>query len=84
VAYRLAELTIGAPAGLVPDIAGPRMYGMDELVRAYLRATGRRRPIVRLPMPGRAYRAVRAGANLAHEPAVGKLTWEDFLAERFR
>jgi uncharacterized protein YbjT (DUF2867 family) len=36
VAARLVELALGAPAGLVPDIAGPRVYGMAELVRTYL------------------------------------------------
>ncbi|MFD0579867.1 SDR family oxidoreductase [Dactylosporangium darangshiense] len=34
VAARLAELALGEPAGLVPDLAGPRIYGMDELVRS--------------------------------------------------
>ena len=32
VAARLVELTLGKPAGLVPDSAGPRVYGMAELV----------------------------------------------------
>jgi uncharacterized protein YbjT (DUF2867 family) len=82
VAIRLVELALGAPAGLVPDLAGPRVYGMDELVRSYLRATRRRRLILPIRMPGGAARAVRAGANLAPDRAVGRRTWEDFLAER--
>jgi uncharacterized protein YbjT (DUF2867 family) len=82
VATRLVELSVGEPAGLVPDIAGPRVYGMDELLRSYLRATRRRRLIVRLRLPGRAAAAFRAGANLAPEQAVGHHTWEGFLAER--
>lgn len=82
VAARLVELALGAPAGPVPDLGGPTAYGMDELVRSYLRATGRRRPIVRLPLPGRAARAIRGGANLAPDRAVGVRTWEDFLARR--
>jgi hypothetical protein len=36
-------------------------------------------------MPGRAGRAYRAGENLTLDgAAVGKRTWEDFLAERLR
>jgi uncharacterized protein YbjT (DUF2867 family) len=81
VADRLVELAQGAPAGLVPDLAGPRIYGMGELVGGYLRARGLRRPIVPLPVPGGAARALRAGANLAPERAVGRRTWEEFLAE---
>jgi len=84
VANRLVELCLGKPSGLVPDFAGPRVYGMDELLRTYLRATHRHRMIMPVRLPGKAYRAVRAGANLAPERAVGRRTWEDFLAERLR
>jgi uncharacterized protein YbjT (DUF2867 family) len=80
VAARLAELALGTPAGLVPDIAGPKVYGAAELLRGYLRATHRRRPIVPVWLPGRAARAFRAGANLAPDRGVGRRTWEDFLA----
>lgn len=84
VADRLAELALGEPAGLVPDIAGPRAYGMDELLRSYLTATQRRRLLVPLPLPGSAARAIRAGANLAPDRAVGQRTWEEFLREHLR
>lgn len=80
VADRMAELALGCPAGLVPDLAGPRVQGMDELMRGYLRATGRRRLLVPLRLGGGAYRAVRAGATLAPDRAVGRVTWEEFLA----
>ncbi len=82
VAARLVELALGPPAGLVPDMAGPRVYGMDELLRGYLQASHRHRPIIRVRLPGKAARAVRAGANLAPGRAVGRRTWEEFLAER--
>jgi uncharacterized protein YbjT (DUF2867 family) len=80
VADRLVELALGRPMGLVPDMAGPKVYTAAELLRGYLRATGRRRPIIPMWLPGRAARALRAGANLG--PAVGRRTWEEFLAER--
>jgi len=82
VATRLAELALGTPSGLVPDIAGPRVYGMDELLRSYLAASGRRRLLVPVRLPGKAASAIRAGANLAPDHAVGHRTWEAFLAER--
>ena len=82
VAARLAELALGAPAGLVPDMAGPRVYPMAELLRGYLRASGKHRPTVPVRLPGQAARAVLAGANLAPERAVGRRTWEEFLAQR--
>ena len=82
VAARLVELALGTPAGLVPDIAGPRVYGVADLLRGYLRARGKHRLMVPVRLPGRAAGAVRAGANLAPDRAVGQRTWEDFLAER--
>ena len=81
VAARLVELALGPPAGLVPDLAGPRVYPMADLVRGYLRASGRHRPILPLPLPGKAARAIRSGATLAPDRAVGHLTWEEFLAD---
>ena len=82
VAARLVELALGAPAGLVPDMGGPRVYGAADLIRGYLRARRKHRPLVPVPLPGKAARAVRGGANLAPDRAVGRRTWEDFLAER--
>jgi uncharacterized protein YbjT (DUF2867 family) len=82
VAARLVELSLGKPAGLVPDIGGPRVYELAELLGGYLRATSRRRPLVPVRLPGRAAGALRAGANLTPDHAVGRRTWEDFLAER--
>jgi uncharacterized protein YbjT (DUF2867 family) len=83
VAARLVELTLGEPAGLVPDLAGPTVYDMADLARGYLRAQGRRRPLLPVRMPGKVGRAYRAADNLAVEGILqGERTWEDFLAER--
>jgi uncharacterized protein YbjT (DUF2867 family) len=83
VAARVAELTIDEPSGLVPEMGGPRVYGVAELIRGYLRAIKRRRrPILPVRLPGKAARAYRAGSNLAPEQAVGHRTWEEFLAQR--
>jgi uncharacterized protein YbjT (DUF2867 family) len=82
VAARLTELTLDKPAGMVPDMGGPRTYRLADLLRGYLRATHRRRLIVPLRLPGKAARAFRDGANLAPGQAVGHRTWEDFLADR--
>jgi uncharacterized protein YbjT (DUF2867 family) len=80
VADHLAQLVLGAPAGQVPDMGGPRAYEFADLVRGYLTATRRHRLVVRIPMVGGAARAVRDGATLAPDHAVGRRTWEDFLS----
>ncbi|MGW2377381.1 SDR family oxidoreductase [Kitasatospora sp. NPDC001683] len=61
VGGRLVELAFDEPAGLVPDLAGPTVYGMDELARAYLTARGRSRKLPPVREPGRVGRAYRAG-----------------------
>ena len=82
VAARLVELALGAPAGRVPDMAGPQVWTATELVRSYLRAQGKHRLTLPVRIPGKAAAAFRAGANLARDRAVGQRTWEDFLAGR--
>lgn len=79
VADALVELSLGPPAGQVPDVAGPQIYDARYLLESYLRAVGKHRPLVPLALPGAAARAIRAGANLAPDRAVGRRTWEDFL-----
>lgn len=86
VADRLVRLALGDPSGQAPDLAGPKVYGMGELIRTYLRARGTRRLLLPVPMPGKAGRAYRAGENLSLDgtATLGERTWEDFLAERLR
>lgn len=83
VAARIAELALGSLLGLVDDMAGPRIYEARDLMRSYLRAAGRRRPLLPVRLLGKGARALREGANLAPERAVGSRTWEEFLAARF-
>ncbi len=85
VAARLVELTLGEPVGLVPDLVGPKVYGVGDLVRGYLRASGKRRPLLSVRMPGKIGKSYRAGENLNLNGADhGHRTWEDFLAARVK
>ena len=81
VATRLAEITLGSPAGRVADIAGPEVLNIRQLADAYADATGRRsRPGLPVRMPGAVGRAYRAGSNLASAPAQrGQRGWSEFL-----
>ena len=82
VAARLVELAQGKPAGLVADIAGPKIYDLKDIVRSYLQATNRHRLLLPMFMPGRGPKAFRQGVNLAPAHATGTGTWENFLAAR--
>ena len=83
VADRLAELALGPPAGLVRR---PRPARGSTSCATSSAATcgrgGKHRALVGMRPPGRAGRALRAGANLAPDRAVGRRTWEEFLAAR--
>lgn len=81
VADRLAELTLGIPSGYVPELAGPHVYAIADLIRSYLKARGKSRPLLPLPLPGRAAKAFRDGANLAPAIAGGGRSWEVFLSQ---
>jgi uncharacterized protein YbjT (DUF2867 family) len=84
VAARLAELTLGAPAGRVSDVAGPEVLDIRQLVATLAEVTGaRQRRGLPIRLPGAAGRAYRAGENLAGEGAQrGTRTWREFLMER--
>jgi hypothetical protein len=45
---------------------------------------GRKKRLVELPLPGKAARAFREGAQTCPNRRYGKIRWEDFLQERFR
>lgn len=87
VAARLTELTLGEPAGRVADLVGPTVCPMADLVRSYLAVGAKRRPLMPLPLPGKAGRAYRAGANLTLHGAdtasgPGRTSWPNASAER--
>jgi uncharacterized protein YbjT (DUF2867 family) len=83
VAQRLAELAAGPAAGRVPDLGGPEVVGAADLARGYLRARGRRRLVLPVRLPGAAFAGLRRGDHLAPDQAVGRVTFAQFLAERF-
>jgi uncharacterized protein YbjT (DUF2867 family) len=82
VAGRLAELASAPPAGRAGDLAGPQVATMTDLARSYLRASGRHRRLLAVRLPGASFAAYRSGGHLAPGRAVGRITFEEFLAEQ--
>jgi uncharacterized protein YbjT (DUF2867 family) len=83
VAARLARLATGPPSGRVPDMGGPEVRRADDLARLYLQARGRRRPVLPVRLPGAAFAGYRNGYHLAPDHPDGRVTFAQFLAERF-
>jgi uncharacterized protein YbjT (DUF2867 family) len=82
VADRLVDLAAGSPAGRVPDLGGPQIRSMADLARSWVAATGRRRAVLPVPLPGGLARAVRVGGLTAPGHADGRITFEEFLTAR--
>lgn len=65
------------------EVAGPQVVSVRELARTWLAATGRSAALLPVPLPGRAGRALRAGAlTAAGADVTGTLTFADWLSER--
>ncbi|WP_433324147.1 SDR family oxidoreductase [Spirillospora sp. CA-294931] len=79
VAARLVEIVGDGPQGLAPDLGGPEVLGFADLARTYLEATGRKRLLVPVPLPGRIGRDFRRGLHLAPDHAAGGRTWREYL-----
>lgn len=83
VGEALAEIAVGEPRGLDRDLAGPREEQMTRMIRAYLAATGARRLVVNLTMPGAMGKGMRDGSILPGPDArLGTQTFDEWLAER--
>jgi uncharacterized protein YbjT (DUF2867 family) len=85
VARRLADAVGSEPAGRLPDVGGPEVWSVPDLVRDHLqRRHHRRRPVLEVQVPGAFSAALRGGANLVPGNRSGGCTFEEFLAVRSR
>ena len=79
-AGRIVALVGAGPGGRVADMGGPEVREMHDLARVWLAARGKRRPVLRPPLPGAIAGAFRSGVNLCPDQADGATTWEQWLA----
>lgn len=79
VAARLIAAVDAGPGGRLSDLGGPEVLEADELVASWLLATGRRRPVLRIPPFGKVLGGFRSGANLTADGDRGTVTWVDHL-----
>lgn len=84
VAQRLVALATGDPVGRVDDIGGPEQRTADDLLAAWKRATGRRRPAASLRLPGKLFKAFATGENLVAGKTYGQQTFEQYLTDKYR
>ncbi|MFC6824990.1 SDR family oxidoreductase [Halopelagius fulvigenes] len=70
-------------SGRIDSVGGPEIRSVGELAQAYRAARDLRRPIIRFPIPGKTMTAFRSGHATCPDHRVGRVTWEEWLAERY-
>ncbi len=80
VAAHLVELVLAEPQGRAPELAGPEVRELTDLVRRLLRARGSRRVVLPLRGPTAASRAVTGEALLPTDAGPrGRQSFEQWL-----
>ncbi len=83
VGEALAQIAAAAPMGRAPDLAGPQVHDMPDLVRLVWRARGNRRPVVGFRVPGRMGKALAGGGLLPDGPGPrGTQTFAEWLGSQ--
>ncbi|WP_426987547.1 SDR family oxidoreductase [Pseudarthrobacter sp. Y6] len=83
VAEALVDAAEQGPRGVVADLGGPRREQLADLVREYLRRSGQRKLVVKVPAPGAMGQAMRRGDLVPSAgSAVGRQTFHEWLETR--
>ncbi|HSS08570.1 MAG TPA: NAD(P)H-binding protein [Acidimicrobiales bacterium] len=82
VAAHLVGVVGAGPGGHLPDIAGPEIRTHEELARIWVDVVAPRRRVVVVPAVGPWLAGFREGSNLSPDRAVGRVTFEQFLARQ--
>ena len=73
------------PSARLPDLGGPEVLTAGDIAAAWLKARNSsfRAVVLPLPLPGKVASAFRAGYNCTPNHAEGKITWADWLGQRY-
>ncbi|GIW96298.1 MAG: nucleotide-diphosphate-sugar epimerase [Pirellulaceae bacterium] len=81
VAARLLQCAEDGPSGRVPDFGGPELMTLGDAAREWIRVTGRHKPLLHLPVPGRIAAAFRSGKNVVRSGEFGAVSWQEWLQQ---
>lgn len=70
-------------SGRTDPIGGPNIHSVGELAQMYRSMRNLRRPIIRVPIPGKTMTAFRAGHATCPNQRIGTVTWEEWLRQRY-
>ena len=83
VAQGMVKAVEAGPGGRLPEIAGPEVHSAEELARAWLKARGKRRLLVPLPLFAKVAAGFRVGYNCAPDARYGRITWAGWLGRKY-
>lgn len=82
VAAVLVEIALGPALGMAPELAGPEQRQMTEMVRQLKRATGSRKLVIPVRLPGAVGRGMAGGELLPHPAGPrGRQTFDEWIEE---
>ncbi|HET7420196.1 MAG TPA: NAD(P)H-binding protein [Candidatus Dormibacteraeota bacterium] len=83
VARRIVDAVLEEPRQTLPDFGGPEIRNFKSLAESWLGARDERRRLVNLKLPMKFSRQWSEGKLLAPDHRDGKITFEQYLAERY-
>lgn len=83
VADVVVRIVKNGPQGRVPDVAGPEVLTLEEMLRAWMEAREMNKPVLHVPVPGGLSKGFRAGHNTAPDNKIEGMTWAEYLTSRF-
>jgi uncharacterized protein YbjT (DUF2867 family) len=83
VARRLTEVVLKEPSGMLPDFGGPEVHDLKTLAEAWIARRKLRKRLVKMPMPLSAGARIADGALTCPDHKDGKVTWTEYLADRY-
>jgi uncharacterized protein YbjT (DUF2867 family) len=82
VACHMVATLANGPGGRLPDIGGPEVQTLREIASDWMKARGKR--YITLPIPAVGFMSSMAkGHNCCPENKLGKLTWREWLKQRY-
>jgi uncharacterized protein YbjT (DUF2867 family) len=83
VADRLVDVVVEKPAGRLSDFGGPEVRTFRSLAQSWLKARKLNKRLVPLPLPFKFSRQFASGRLLAPDHKDGKITFEQYLEEKY-
>ena len=83
VATRLIEVATHEPAGMLPDFGGPEVRTFKTIAESWLKARNSKKRLINMPLPFKFSRQFADGRVLCPDHKDGKITFEQYLAEKY-